>query len=168
MVPAPADRPAPSWRQRLQPWLLPVLAVAIPSALAIVWGLSWAWADYPECGGGSYFLADLGWVFEGIGLGLLTGIVVPAVVMAGRGWLVALMVLVVTGMVMSSVADAAATHAALSVGCDPFYVQEAGMGILMGLGLGAVPTMVIGGIVVVVRRPTTGPGPGPGWGLTGR
>lgn len=168
MVPAPDDTPAPSWRRRLQPWLLPALAVAIPGLLAILWGLSWAWADYPDCGGGSYFLADLGWVFEGFGLGLLVGIVVPAVIVARRTWTMAVVVLIATGAVMSTVGDLAASQGAIAVGCDPWYVRDAGQALLMGMGLGAVPTLFIGAIVALRRGLTKGSGPAPGWGGSGR
>lgn len=168
MDPAPADRPAPTLRGLVQPWLLPLALVAVCGGLALLWGLSWAWADYPECGGGSYFLADLGWVFEGFGLGLLVGIVVPAVMVARRTWTMAVLTIIATGAVMSTVGDLAAAQGAISVGCDPWYVRDAGQALLMGMGLGAVPTLFIGAIVALRRGLTRGSGPAPGWGRTGR
>jgi hypothetical protein len=38
----------------------------------------------------------------------------------------------------------------------------------MGMSVGAVPTLLIGAIVALRRRPTKGAGPAPGWGETDR
>jgi hypothetical protein len=168
MEPASTDRPVLALRGLVQRWSLPVALVAVEGGLALLWGLSWGWSDFPDCAGGSSFLADLGWLFQGMALGLLVGIVVPAVMVARRTWTMAVVTLIATGVVMSTVGDLAAAQGALSVGCDPWYVRDAGQALLMGMSVGAVPTLLIGAIVALRRRPTKGAGPAAGWGETDR
>lgn len=168
MDPAPVVQPPRTLRGLLQPWLPPTVLVVVAGGLAFLWGRSWGWSDFPDCAGGNSFLADLGWVLQGMALGLVVGIVVPAVMVALSTWTMAVIVLVVTGMVMSTVGDMAAAEGAVSVGCDPWYVRDAGQALLMGMGLGAVPTLFIGAIVALRRGLTKGSGPAPGWGRTGR
>ncbi len=76
----------------------------------------------------------------------------------------AVLTLIATGAVMSTVGDLAAAQGAIAVGCDPWYVRDAGQAILMGMGVGAVPTLFIGAIVALRRGLTKGSGPAPGWG----
>jgi hypothetical protein len=168
MDPASTDRPAPTLWGLVRHWMLPIALVAVGGALALLWGLSWGWSDFPDCAGGSSFLADLGWLFQGMALGLVAGIVVPAVMVARRTWTMAVLTLIATGVVMSTVGDLAAAQGAISVGCDPWYVRDAGQALLMGMSVGAVPTLLIGAIVALRRRPTNGPGPAAGWGETDR
>lgn len=45
------------------------LVVSVTAVVIMfVWGLSWGWAEFPDCASGSYFLADLPWLLTGIGL----------------------------------------------------------------------------------------------------
>ena len=56
MEPASTDRPVLALRGLVQRWSLPVALVAVGGGLALLWGLSWGWSDFPDCAGGSSFL----------------------------------------------------------------------------------------------------------------
>ena len=80
---------------------VPLLLIVIPTMLVFLWGLGWALGDFPECGQGSYFLADAGWVVEGMLLGLVVGIVVPIVLAVRRSFLLAVPVIAARVRVLS-------------------------------------------------------------------
>jgi hypothetical protein len=129
--------------------LVPLLLLVIPPALAYAWGLSWALGDFPQCGQGIYFLADLGWLVGGMLLGLLVGIVVPVTLALRRSFLLAVPVLVAAGFGMLVAADAGAARAARLAGCEVWGdVAEAGHATLMGLAVGAVPSVLFVGVIV--------------------
>ena len=91
--------------------LAPLLLVVIPIALAFAWGLSWAQGDFPECASGSSFLADAGWIVQGMALGLVVGIVVPVTLAVLRSFLLAVPVVVVTAAGMLLVLASETTKA---------------------------------------------------------
>jgi hypothetical protein len=134
-----------------------LLLVVIPTALALLWGLSWAAGDYPECGQGTYFLADLGWVLGGMILGAIVGVVIPVILGLWRRFLLSLPVLAAAGVGMLVAGDVGAANAARLVGCSVWGdVADAGEMALLGLAIGAVPSMLIVGTVVGIgwlRRP---------------
>lgn len=125
-----------------------LLLVVIPTALAFGWGLSWALGDYPECSSGNYFLADLGWVFQGIALGLAVGIIVPITFAVLRSFLVAIPVAIAAAAGMLLAGNAGATIAAPLVGCTTWDTRGAGEAIIFGLAISGVPVFVLTGIAV--------------------
>lgn len=132
--------------------LVPLLLVAIPTALAYAWGLSWALGDFPECGQGTYFLADFGWIVGGMLLGLVVGVVVPVTLALRRSFLLAVPVLLAVGFGMLVAGDAGAARAARLAGCEVWGdVADAGDATLMGLAVGAVPSVLIVGIILGLR-----------------
>jgi hypothetical protein len=132
--------------------LVPLLLVVIPTGLAFAWGLSWAAGGFQECGEGTYFLADLGWVFEGILLGLIVGIVVPVVLAARRSFLLVIPVVLGAGLGMFLAGDAGATIAPPLVGCTAWDTRGAGSMTALGLAIGGVPTTIVVGLVVGIRE----------------
>jgi hypothetical protein len=78
--------------------IVALLLVVIATSLAFAWGRSWA--EVPECASGSYHLADAGWVFQGMALGLVVGIVVPITLAVLRSFLLAVPAVVVAGAAM--------------------------------------------------------------------
>lgn len=128
--------------------LVPLLLVAIPTLLAFLWGLSWAAGDFPECGQGTYFLADFGWLLGGLLLGIVVGIVVPIILAKRRSFLLAIPVLAVVGLGMLVAGNAGASIAAKQVGCDAWNTADAGEMAIIGLAIGAVPTVLVVGVVV--------------------
>ena len=151
----------------IRPVLVPLLLVVMATALAFAWGLSWAAGSYPECASGSYFLADAGWVLQGMALGLVVGIVVPVILAARRSFLLAIPVVLVAGAGMLGAGDAGATIAAPLAGCTAWDTRGAGEAVLLGLVISAVPAILVGGIVVgigALRRrspPSSGDGSRP-------
>lgn len=129
--------------------LVPLLLIIIPTMLAYLWGLSWAMGDFPECGQGTYFLADFGWLIGGMLLGLVVGIAIPIILAVRRSFLLAIPVVALAGFGMLVAADAGAARAAALVGCDVWGdVADAGDATLLGLAIGGVPTILLAGIVV--------------------
>lgn len=130
----------------------PVLLVLIPTTLALLWGLSWAAGDFPDCGQMTHSLGDAGWVVAGMLLGAAVGIVIP-VILALRGrFLTAIAVLLVAGLGMLVAGDAGAAIAAGAVGCEVWGdLADAGEATLFGLTVGAVPTMLLVGSLVGIR-----------------
>jgi fermentation-respiration switch protein FrsA (DUF1100 family) len=138
--------------------LVPLLLVVVATSLAFAWGLSWAAGSFPECASGSFFLADAGWVLQGMALGLVVGIAVPIILAARRSFVLAIPVILVAGAGMLGAGDAGATLAAPLVGCTAWDTRGAGQAVLLGLVISAVPTVLIGGIVIGIgallrRRP---------------
>jgi fermentation-respiration switch protein FrsA (DUF1100 family) len=142
--------------------LVPLLLVVMATSLAFAWGLSWAAGSFPECASGSSFLADAGWVLQGMALGLVVGIAVPIILAARRSFVLAIPVVLVAGAGMLLAGDAGATMAAPLAGCSAWDTRGAGDAIILGLVIGAVPTILIGGVVVGVaaflRRPPASSG----------
>ena len=137
--------------------LAPLLLVVIPIALAFAWGLSWAQGDFPECASGSSFLADAGWIVQGMALGLVVGIVVPVTLAVLRSFLLAVPVVVVTAAGMLLAGNAGATMAAPLVGCTAWDTRGAGEAIILGLVISGVPTFLLAGMAIgigaLLRRP---------------
>ena len=132
--------------------LVPLLLVAIPTTVAYAWGLSWALGDFPECGQGLYFLVDFGWLVGGMLLGLAVGIVIPVTLALRRLFLLAVPVLLAVGFGMLVAADAGAARAAGLAGCEVWGdVADAGDATLVGLAVGAVPTMLIVSMILGLR-----------------
>jgi hypothetical protein len=134
--------------------LVPLLLVATPTLLAFAWGLSWAAGGFPECGEGTSFLADLGWLLGGIILGLAVGIAVPLILAARRSFLLAVPVVIVAGIGMLLAGSAGATIAPSLVGCSAWDTRGAGEMTVFGLAIGGVPTILVAGIVIGFRRLT--------------
>ena len=130
----------------------PVLVVVIATTLALLWGLSWAAGDFPDCGQMTHSLGDAGWVVGGMLLGAAIGIAIP-VIFAIRGrFLLALPVLLVASLGMLVAGDAGAAIAAGRSGCEVWGdIADAGESTLFGLAVGAVPTLLIVGLVVGIR-----------------
>lgn len=139
--------------------LPPFLLIAVPIAAALVWGMSWALGDYPECGGGTYFLADAGWALQGIALGAVVALILPIAVTVRWTFAAAVGGLIVTGLGMVMAADAGARWAATSVGCDPFYVREAGEAVILGMVLLAIPTLPCMAVYTGIRMLRADRGP---------
>jgi hypothetical protein len=151
--------------------LVPVSLVVIPTCLAFAWGLSWAAGGFQECGEGTYFLADLGWVLGGLLLGLIVGIVVPVILVSRGSFLLAIPVVLAAGMGMFLAGEAGATIAPPLVGCTAWDTRGAGSMTGLGLAIGAVPTILIAGIAVAIRgtvrhRPQSGDDADPSLGPT--
>ena len=125
-----------------------VLLVAIATGLAYLWGLSWATGDFPECGSGTYFLADFGWLMGGLLLGLIVGIVLTLILVRRLKILLVIPLVVAAGVGMLVAGDAGAAQAARQVGCDVWHVNGAGEMVVMGFALGAVPTTTVVAIAV--------------------
>jgi hypothetical protein len=143
--------------QSIRTLLAPLLLLGIPIALAFAWGLSWAQGDFPDCASGSSFLADAGWVLQGIALGLVVGIVVPITLAVLRSFLLAVPVVIVTGVGMFLAGNAGATMAASLVGCTAWDTRGAGEAIILGMVISGVPTILLAGMATgigaLLRRP---------------
>ena len=82
-------------------------------------------------------------------LGLSVGIVVPVTLALTRTVLLAVPVLVAVGFGMLVAADVGAARAARLAGCQVWGdVADAGHATLMGLAVGAVPSVLIVGVIV--------------------
>ncbi len=133
-------------------FLVPLLLVVIPTCLAFAWGLSRAAGGFTGCGEGTIFRADIGWVLGGMLLGVILGVVIPVILAARGSFLLAIPVLVAAGIGMLLAGEAGATIAPTGVACDSWYIRSAGQGLVLGLAIASVPTLVVAGIVVAIRR----------------
>ena len=130
----------------------PVLLVLMATTLALLWGLSWAAGNYPDCGQMTHSLGDAGWVVGGILLAAVIGITIP-VILAVRGrFLLVVPVLLAAGLGVLVAGDAGAAFAAGQAGCEVWGdIADAGEAMVFGLAVGAAPTLLIVGAVVGIR-----------------
>jgi hypothetical protein len=137
----------------------PVLLVASATMLALLWGLSWAAGDFPDCGQMTHSLGDAGWVVGGMLLGAVIGIAIPTILALRRQFVLAIPVLLAAGLGMLMAGDAGAAFAAGQAGCEVWGdLADAGEATLFGLAVGAVPTLLIVGVAVAIGwlfRPRT-------------
>ena len=130
----------------------PVLLVLTAATLALLWGLSWAAGNFPDCGQMTHSLGDAGWVVGGILLAAVIGMAIP-IILAVRGrFLLVVPVLLVAGLSMFVAGDVGAAFAAGQAGCEVWGdIADAGETMVFGLAIGAVPTLLIVGAIVGIR-----------------
>ena len=127
----------------------PVLLVLMATTLALLWGLSWAAGNYPDCGQMTHSLGDAGWVVGGILLAAVIGITIP-VILAVRGrFLLVVPVRPDGGSGRARGRGRRGRFAAGQAGCEVWgSIADAGEAMVFGLAVGAAPTLLIVGAVV--------------------
>jgi hypothetical protein len=92
------------------------------------WGRSWGWGGFPDCASGTYFLADLGWLLEGLALGFVVGAIVAGLYAALVGGFLGLALMVLAVALLGPVGELGAIAGEQAAGCP---VMNEGIGSLV-------------------------------------
>ena len=122
-----------------------VVTLVVAAGLMFVWGLSWAWSDFPQCAGAEDFLAGFGWMVGGMLLALAVGAVATGYLSAslgcGAGLLLGIAVVVGIGLFSGlggAVAERVSDCPGATRSSGELFAMAGFAGAAIGLVLGAL------------------------------